>query len=117
MLSLKGTKIMKTNDQLASFIVNRIKELRNKHQLTQEQLSLKAGLDPKYINKLENGRFGLRIETLTKILDTLEISYLDFFEFSNSKNSDNINELISKLSTLSIEEQELKVAAILQLLK
>ena len=51
---------MSTNRELTNFIINRIKELRVQSDLTQEQLSLSAGLDPKYINKLENGRFNFR---------------------------------------------------------
>lgn len=108
---------MKNNNELTNFIMHRIKELRIQNKLTQEQLSLNSGLDPKYINKLENGRFSVRIETLTKILDTLNISYLDFFEFSDLKHSAIMEELISKLATFPKEEQELKVKAILQLLR
>ena len=44
------------NSGLTDFTINRIKELRLKNKWSQEELSLKAELDPKYINKLENGR-------------------------------------------------------------
>lgn len=108
---------MSTNRELTNFIINRIKELRVQSDLTQEQLSLSAGLDPKYINKLENGRFNVRIETLSKILDTLNVDYLDFFEFSKVENSKMMNELISRLATYPKVEQENKIKAILQLLK
>lgn len=108
---------MSTNRELTNFIINRIKELRVQSDLTQEQLSLSAGLDPKYINKLENGRFNVRIETLSKILDTLNVDYLDFFEFSKVENSKMMNELISRLTTYPKAEQENKIKAILQLLK
>ena len=108
---------MSTNRELTNFIINRIKELRVQSDLTQEQLSLSAGLDPKYINKLENGRFNVRIETLSKILETLNVDYLDFFEFSKVENSKMMNELISRLATYPKAEQENKIKAILQLLK
>ncbi|HEM5123784.1 TPA: helix-turn-helix transcriptional regulator [Streptococcus suis] len=108
---------MSNNNELTNYIINRIKELRVQRNLTQEELSLSSGLDPKYINKLENKRFSVRIETLSKILDTLNIDYFDFFEFSNTQNSRIMNELISRLARFPEEEQEIKIKAILQLLK
>ena len=108
---------MSNNYELTNYIINRIKELRIQKNLTQEELSLSSGLDTKYINKLENGRFSVRIETLSKILDTLNIDYFDFFEFSKTQNSKIMNELVSRLATFPEEEQENKIKAILQLLK
>ena len=67
------------NRGLTDFTINRIKELRLKNKWSQEELSLKAELDPKYINKLENGRYQIKLETLSKILDALQISYFEFF--------------------------------------
>uniref|UniRef100_UPI003F693A72 helix-turn-helix domain-containing protein n=1 Tax=Streptococcus pluranimalium TaxID=82348 RepID=UPI003F693A72 len=108
---------MSNNHELTNYIINRIKELRIQKNLTQEELSLSSGLDTKFINKLENGRFSVRIETLSKILDTLDIDYFDFFEFSKTQNSKILNELVSRLATFPEEEQENKIRAILQLLK
>ncbi|CQR26008.1 anaerobic benzoate catabolism transcriptional regulator [Streptococcus intermedius] len=108
---------MVDNSRLTDFTINRIKDLRLKNKLSQEQLSLKAELDPKYINKLENGRYKIRLETLSKILDALQVDYLDFFELPKISENNIVNELLSKLAILSEEEQILKVKAILQLLK
>lgn len=105
------------NNRLTEFTISKIKELRLKNKFSQEQLSLKAELDPKYINKLENGRYKIRLDTLSKILDALQISYLDFFEVPKINENNMINELISELSILSEEEQTLKIRAIIQLLK
>ncbi|HEL0097489.1 MULTISPECIES: helix-turn-helix domain-containing protein [Streptococcus] len=105
------------NNRLTEFTISKIKELRLKNKFSQEQLSLKAELDPKYINKLENGRYKIRLDTLSKILDALQISYLDFFEVPKINENNIINELISELSILSEEEQTLKIRAIIQLLK
>lgn len=108
---------MVDNSRLTDFTINRIKDLRLKNKLSQEQLSLKAELDPKYINKLENGRYKIRLETLSKILDALQVDYLDFFELPKISENNIVNGLLSKLAILSEEEQILKVKAILQLLK
>ena len=104
------------NSGLTDFTINRIKELRLKNKWSQEELSLKAELDPKYINKLENGRYQIKLETLSKILDALQISYFEFFEVRAYNENYIINEMISKLELFSEEEQILKIKAIIQLL-
>ena len=48
-------------------IGNRVKELRAKTELSQEQLGLQAGLDRTYINSVENGRRNVSVNTLAKI--------------------------------------------------
>lgn len=108
---------MKKSNNLTYFVANRIKQLRKQKGLTQEQLSLESDLDIKYINKLENYRFSPKIETLEKIMDTLDINYSDFFEFENLTDFTLVDELLNNLSTLSQEERQQKLLAIIQLLK
>ncbi|MGT2925710.1 helix-turn-helix transcriptional regulator [Streptococcus cuniculipharyngis] len=108
---------MKESNNLTYFVANRIKQLRKKKGLTQEQLSLESDLDIKYINKLENYRFSPKIDTLEKIMDTLNISYSDFFEFEKLTDFPLVDELLNSLSDLSQDERQQKVLAILQLLK
>lgn len=108
---------MTTSTKLTFFIANRIKQLRKKKGFTQEQLSLESDLDIKYVNKLENYRFSPKIDTLEKILDTLNISYQDFFEFEPVTNNQLVNDLLMSLSALPQEEQEHKLTAIINLLR
>lgn len=108
---------MEQTNQLTHFIANRIKYLRKQQKLSQEQLSLQAGLDIKYINKLENYRFNVRVDTLEKILDSLNITYQDFFEFEKIYQNPLIDELLDTLNPLTKEEQNEKLKAILQLLR
>lgn len=108
---------MEHTNQLSHFIANRIKYLRKQQKLSQEQLSLQAGLDIKYINKLENYRFNVRVDTLEKILDSLNITYQDFFEFEKIYQNPLIDELLDTLNPLTKEEQNEKLKAILQLLR
>lgn len=61
----------------------RIKELREKCDLTQEDLALKAGLDRTYINSIENGRRNVSIINLHKIVSSLDLSLSDFFNSSH----------------------------------
>ena len=57
----------------------RIKEIREKKKLTQEQLAKKSKLDRTFINHVENGRRNLSVESLAKILKGLDMSIRKFF--------------------------------------
>lgn len=59
----------------------RIKELRKRRQLSQEDLAGLAQLDRTYINSVENGRRNISIINIEKITKALEISLKDFFNF------------------------------------
>ena len=50
-------------------IVNEIKELRIRNNITQEQLSRLSGVPFATINRLENGKGNPTLSTLQKILD------------------------------------------------
>lgn len=50
-------------------IVNEIKELRKRNNITQEQLSRLSGVPFATINRLENGKGNPTLSTLQKILD------------------------------------------------
>lgn len=58
----------------------RIKEIRKKKQLSQENLALIAGIDRTYINSVENGRRNISIINLDKIINAFNITYVDFFD-------------------------------------
>ena len=60
---------------------NRIKELRNKLGISQEELGFRSGVHRTYIASLEVGKRNVSIATLEKIVDALEVSFSDFFNF------------------------------------
>jgi transcriptional regulator with XRE-family HTH domain len=67
-------------------IGQRIKELRHKVSLSQEQLALKADLDRTYMTSVENGRRNISIQNIEKIINALEITFEEFFNgFDNKK--------------------------------
>ncbi|MDR0826046.1 MAG: helix-turn-helix domain-containing protein [Mycoplasmataceae bacterium] len=68
---------MNLNEQVAK----RIKELRIKHNLTQEELSFKLGLAHSSISQIEalHGR-NITLKTIQRICKTLNISIEDFFK-------------------------------------
>lgn len=59
----------------------RIKELRNKLDISQEELGFRLGVHRTYIASLEVGKRNISIVTLEKITDALEISLSNFFDF------------------------------------
>ena len=54
---------------------NRIRELREKRNHTQESLALKSGLDRTYINSVENGRRNISVQALDKIIIALNYTF------------------------------------------
>ena len=66
---------------------NRIRELREKRDHTQESLALKSGLDRTYINSVENGRRNISVQALEKIIGALDCTFKSFFscDLFNSK--------------------------------
>ena len=74
-------------------IATRLKDLRIKSNLSQEELACLAKLDRTYITYLETGKKNVTVNTLYKITNALNISLKDFFDFDNFdiKLNDNIN--------------------------
>ena len=59
---------------------NRIRELRNQNELSQEKLALLAELDRTYIASVENGKRNISIINLEKISKALDCSLAEFFK-------------------------------------
>ena len=60
---------------------SRIKELRNKLGISQEELGFRSGVHRTYIASLEVGKRNISISTLEKIVKALEVSLSEFFDF------------------------------------
>ena len=58
---------------------NRIRELRNQKELSQEALAHEAGLDRTYINSIENGRRNVSISNIERIAKALGMTLQEFF--------------------------------------
>lgn len=97
---------------LRNFIAKRVKYFRKELGFSQETVSEKAGLEPKYINKLENEKYNLKIDTLEQILDALNISLDNFFNFKFPASSKGIENLLKDLEKVPEEDQEAVIDAI-----
>lgn len=59
----------------------RIKELRTKQGLSQEEFAFKCGLDRTYITSLERGKRNISLENLEKIASAFNMTLSEFFNF------------------------------------
>ena len=93
------------------------REYRDKHSLTQEQLSEKIGISVKFISRVENGSSGVKPSTLINYINELGITpnilYRDLIDNESVKSQIEISE---KISTLS-DEKIAFLNAIIDLIK
>ena len=59
----------------------RIKDLRIKLGISQEELGFRSGVHRTYIASLEVGKRNISVATLEKIVNALEVSFSEFFNF------------------------------------
>ena len=59
----------------------RVKDLRNKIGISQEELAEIAGLDRTYITSVECGKRNLSIVNIEKLAKALNVSLAEFFSF------------------------------------
>ena len=86
----------------------RLKEYRENRKLTQDKLAEMVGIDPKHLSRIENGRNYPSLETLEKILDSLDVSYEEIFNFKLLVSKDElIRKINSRLEVL--DESKLKL--------
>ena len=64
---------------IKQMIGSRIKELRTRKGLTQEQLSEKMDINPKYLSSIERGKENPTLATLIKLAESLEVDLGDIF--------------------------------------
>jgi XRE family transcriptional regulator, regulator of sulfur utilization len=57
-----------------------IKRIRKTRGWTQEKMAVRAGLSYEYVNRLENGRVNVSVDTLEKIARCLKIQIVELFE-------------------------------------
>jgi transcriptional regulator with XRE-family HTH domain len=71
---------MKTTKQLLGA---RIKELRKRSGISQEQLADRVDVDPKFISFIECGRSAPSLETIENIARALNMEIKELFEFAH----------------------------------
>lgn len=65
---------------LKQLVGERIAQLRNSKNLSQQKFSYEADMERTYLAHIENGRKNISISTLEKITGALGVSLKDFFD-------------------------------------
>ena len=74
----------------------RIRELRKRKNLNQEQLSELINVDPTTISNIENGKNYPSLANLENILNVLNSDFSEAFDFEHKNNSENLVAEINK---------------------
>lgn len=99
-------------ENIVDLINEGFKKLRKEKKISQTQLSEKSGINRNYISDFENGRNNPTDKTISKLLEPLGISYVDFLiDYCGYKRTNTIGinnglamkEEIERLNTLNNE--------------
>ena len=61
----------------------RIKELRKRAGLSQDQLAEKVGIESKYLSRIEVGKRHPSLDALERIADSLQVEMKELFDYSH----------------------------------
>lgn len=86
-------------------IGNRIKELRKKRGLSQEQLSEKAEITPNYLSRVERGTENPTLDMFIKLAKALEVDMWEMFEFGHRGSRRDLKSILNKIAGEADEEQ------------
>lgn len=84
----------------------RIRELRKGLKLSQEQLSEKIDVDPRYISRIELGKCFPSLETLENIARALNAEMKELFDYQHQIAETNSQDEITKLLESAEDEKQ-----------
>ena len=89
---------MENNLEIKKLLGQRIKELRTKKGLTQDQLTEKLNVGQRTLSKIERGNAFVSAETLAKLLTALDVGIDELFNFAYQQEKEAIKvELIDAI--------------------
>ncbi len=82
-------------------VINRFGYFRNKANLSARELSGRLGFNPQFVSTIESKKIELKVSTLLKFCEVVDITLQDFFYLGKDYNKEdkNLIELFSSLST------------------
>ena len=96
-------------DQFRVKLGERIKALRKRANLTQEQLAEEAGVSVNFIGNVERGESAASVKTLRRIAKALGVSLKELFDFSDEDANEIIDEIITLLKTRKWDIEDLRM--------
>ena len=94
---------------IKEMIGSRIKEIRNKKELTQEQLSERIDINPKYLSSIERGKENPTLNTFINLAESLEVDIGEIFDFVQIEDPSKRKSLIRSLLK-EADNDQLKLA-------
>jgi len=88
----------------------RIKELRKRRGLSQDEVAEKAETSPNYLSRMERGTENPTLDMLIKLSAALEADMWELFDFKHQQNSKALKEMLRKFANEIEDEEELKTA-------
>ncbi len=67
-------------ERLHRAVGRRVRELRDRHGLTQERLALEASLHPVFVSRVERGVTGVTVDTVAALCGVMGVTLAEFFE-------------------------------------
>ena len=103
---------------MEKIIGRKIQEFRKKKGMTQEKLSEIIDISPHYLSALERGVYNIKLETLVKMLNALDISADEVFcDVVNKSCAVSLGRLSERLDLLPTEEQQRILAVVDTMIK
>lgn len=93
--------------ELKKFLGARVKELRIKKGLTQEQLAELIGVGERNLSKLECGEIFIKAPTISKLISALNIDIKELFDFSLKKSKSEIKNILKQAIDKDLVDVEL----------
>lgn len=79
----------------------RIKDLRKKKKLTQDELSELAEMNGKHLGEVERGLINISIQNLARIAESLDVSLLTLLDIDHQKSREELSQEIAKMVSAS----------------
>ena len=67
-------------ERLHRAVGRRVRELRDRHGLTQERLAHEASLHPVFVSRVERGVTGVTVDTVAALCGVMGMTLAEFFE-------------------------------------
>ena len=87
----------------------RFKELREKNNLTQEQLAEHIGVEARQISRIETGKCFTTLDNLKKISSLYNIEIKDIFNFEHQKSKEDLIKTLNLMLNQATEEDCRKI--------
>ncbi|MFM0683836.1 helix-turn-helix domain-containing protein [Streptococcus suis] len=108
---------MTSKTSLKTFVAKQIRHLRLKNGMTQEYLAEKADLGFNYIYRLESKELNVKIDTIEKIMQALDVDVNAFFGVETHGRETEFTKLIEDIENLPKEKREPTIKALRDILK